>query len=383
MVYEPGDIMTSAKVSMAGRISPLAHLSADAVRAAAGMAPKAEQAVARNVGNVRINPLARVQAPQLELLREAPTMPPKTSSFLKRAQAYGAHMATVAFRKHAEATLTSEKDRATALYDSRAAARLRKKLFKTHPDDHYTYAPSPDQPFRKEHYGVDKWVADQLSKHDKKADAALGDPNFWQGGTDAVNAAQQAPPQPATAEEAIGLLPGGTFQGLNIRVTPDGQRSTTVKATPDVMQDPSGIQAIFAAEPGAKVELANPETAVPGTQVPTADNGEGAPPGSPGQQTAPVSTIPEAAGGAGDPGIGKVAALIRAGHAQALEKMASVSTEQRLRKLGPAIGATAGLLSAALSHQPKTFQHVLSRIGTGATIGWLPDIALSARDALR
>lgn len=238
----------------------------------------------------------------------------KMSAFLKRAQAYGQHLATVAFRKH--------------------------------------------------------------------ADAALGDPNFWQGGTDAVNAAQQAPPQPATAEEAIGLLPGGTFQGLNIRVTPDGQRSTTVKATPDVMQDPSGIQAIFAAEPGAKVELANPETAVPGTEVPTADNG-GVPAGSPGQQTAPVSTIPEAAGGAGDPGIGKVAALIRAGRAQALEKMASMSTEERLLKLGPAIGATAGLAATLASRKPMSVGRLLGNVGTGASIGWLPDVAATAHRALQ
>ena len=97
----------------------------------------------------------------------------------------------------------------------------------------------------------------------KQADAALGDPNYWSGGSQA----QQAPPQPASAEEAIQLLPGGTFQGLQMKITPDGQRSTTVKVTPEATQDPTGLNSIFAAEPGAKVEVSNPEEAVPGTQV--------------------------------------------------------------------------------------------------------------------
>lgn len=296
----------------------------------------------------------------------------KMSAFLKRAQAYGAHLATMEFHRHTRDDFTKE-----AISPARARAAAEVALKRGMPDRAKRFATKAQDISiaRKAEmdYGATREEARAMmpKRFLKGADAALGDPNFWQGGSEA----QQAPPQPASAEEAIGLLPGGTFQGLNTRITADGQRSTTVKTTPDVMQDPSGIQAIFAAEPGAKVELSNPETAMPGTAVPVQGDNGGVPEGSPGQETTPVSPIPEAAG--------KLAALIQAGRSQAREKLASMSTEDRLRKIGPAIGATAGLVSAALSKQPKTFGHVLSRVGGGATVGWLPDIYASGYEALR
>lgn len=84
----------------------------------------------------------------------------------------------------------------------------------------------------------------------------LGDPNFWGGGTPAEGAGAGA----GSAEEAVGLLPAGTFQGLNTRVTPDGQRSTGVKVTPAALDAPDALKAMFQAEPGVRVEITEPDT---------------------------------------------------------------------------------------------------------------------------
>jgi hypothetical protein len=89
---------------------------------------------------------------------------------------------------------------------------------------------------------------------------SLGDPNFWGGGSQ--QAAQSA--QPQDAEEAIGLLPGGTFQGANIKIAPDGQKSTSVKVSPDALSDPNSLAQFFQLpEPGTKIEISLPD------QVPT------------------------------------------------------------------------------------------------------------------
>jgi len=113
----------------------------------------------------------------------------------------------------------------------------------------------------------------------KRADPSLGDPNYWQGGS------EQAPPQPQDAEEAIGLLPGGTFQGASIRITPEGEKSTSVKVSPDALIDPAALQAMFQADPTAKIEMQAPEggpdVAVQGQQQQMASGAPGAP-GMPG-----------------------------------------------------------------------------------------------------
>ena len=95
----------------------------------------------------------------------------------------------------------------------------------------------------------------------KRADAALGDPAFWQGGEQAQQEQQQ---QPATAEEAAMSLPTGTFQGLVAKLSPEGERSTSVKVTPDALGTPENLAAIFQAEPTAKVEVAQPQAKAEG-----------------------------------------------------------------------------------------------------------------------
>ena len=91
---------------------------------------------------------------------------------------------------------------------------------------------------------------------------SLGDPNFWGGGT--PQPGQESAPQPQNAEEAISLLPGGTFQGANIKIAPDGQKSTSVKVSPDALSDPATLQQFFQLpEPGTKIEISMPD------QVPT------------------------------------------------------------------------------------------------------------------
>ena len=89
---------------------------------------------------------------------------------------------------------------------------------------------------------------------------SLGDPNFWGGGSQQAEQSSQ----PQNAEEAIGLLPGGTFQGANIKIAPDGQKSTSVKVSPDALSDPNSLAQFFQLpEPGTKIEISLPD------QVPT------------------------------------------------------------------------------------------------------------------
>lgn len=85
----------------------------------------------------------------------------------------------------------------------------------------------------------------------------LGDPNFWQGGTPSPEEAAAAVPD--TPEEVVNLLPAGTFQGLQMKITPDGQKSTTVKVTPDALSTPDSLASLFQASPGTKVEMEAPE----------------------------------------------------------------------------------------------------------------------------
>jgi hypothetical protein len=58
-----------------------------------------------------------------------------------------------------------------------------------------------------------------------------------------------------------------------------------------------------------------------------------------------------------------------------------------IRKAGPAIGATAGTLAGALLGRRYGFQglgkNMIAGLGTGATLGWLPDIYASASEALK
>lgn len=87
----------------------------------------------------------------------------------------------------------------------------------------------------------------------------LGDPNFWEGGTP-PEGAEGAGAAPASAEEAVSLLPAGSFQGLNTRVTPEGERSTGVKVSPLALDAPDALKTMFQAEPGVRVEITEPET---------------------------------------------------------------------------------------------------------------------------
>jgi hypothetical protein len=97
-----------------------------------------------------------------------------------------------------------------------------------------------------------------------KQSQSLGDPNYWQPqAAQDPNAAAppegMAPPQSPTAEEMVQGLAAGTFQGLQLKLSPDGQRSTTIKVTPEAIATPEGLQSIFAAEPNAKVEIFSPQ----------------------------------------------------------------------------------------------------------------------------
>jgi hypothetical protein len=108
----------------------------------------------------------------------------------------------------------------------------------------------------------------------KQANPSLGDPNYWQGGS------QQAQ-QPQDAEEAIGLLPGGTFQGANIRITPEGEKSTSIKVSPDALIDPDALRAMFQADPTAKIEMQQPDNG-PEVAIQGQQNTTGGAPGMPG-----------------------------------------------------------------------------------------------------
>lgn len=103
-----------------------------------------------------------------------------------------------------------------------------------------------------------------------KSGAALGDPTFWQGGQEAMGPEGGGEAPPPSAEDAALALPPGIFQGLQLKVNPDGQRSTTVKVTPDALQTPDALAGIFQAEPETKIEMAMAQ--------PTGNEGSGAGP---------------------------------------------------------------------------------------------------------
>jgi len=90
---------------------------------------------------------------------------------------------------------------------------------------------------------------------EKYSQENLGDPNFW-----APPAEAQGQIPAGSPEEIVGLLPQGTFQGMNVRVTPDGQKSTGVKVTPEALDQPDALKALFAVEPNTRLEVTTPET---------------------------------------------------------------------------------------------------------------------------
>lgn len=78
-----------------------------------------------------------------------------------------------------------------------------------------------------------------------------------------------------------------------------------------------------------------------------------------------------------------------------LEKISSKLTEQEkarfavsngekkkkkgfIRKAGPGVGAIAGLAGSLALKKP-----LLTGIGTGATVGWLPDVIMSLKEAIK
>jgi hypothetical protein len=139
-----------------------------------------------------------------------------------------------------------------------------------------------------------------------KLAAGLGDPMFWQGGQEAAMA-QEGGGGGGTAEEAAMALPPGIFQGLQMKVNPAGERSTTVKATPEALSTPETLAGIFEAEPGVKVELS---AQTQGGEGGAGEQGDVMPQGTPvdGAGAAPPPMgqgIPE------PPMPGKVAELIR------------------------------------------------------------------------
>jgi general secretion pathway protein D len=144
-------------------------------------------------------------------------------------------------------------------------------------------------------YDIGRSTAQDTFMKWAEGEASLGDPNFWQGGTPSPEeeAAAAAPPPPASAEEAVAGLPAGAFQGLQMKLTPDGQRNTSVKVTPDVLAQPEGVMGIFQAEPGAKVEIAAPEpSAEAGPEGGAAGPAEGVPGAPPPPGMAPEGGMP-------------------------------------------------------------------------------------------
>jgi hypothetical protein len=98
--------------------------------------------------------------------------------------------------------------------------------------------------------------AQHARKEFAKYAAGLGDPNFWQGGSEAAN---EPPPPPPNEEEVVLSLPTGVFQGMNTKLDPMGQKTTSVKVTPDALGQAEALAQIFQANPAAKVEIASPE----------------------------------------------------------------------------------------------------------------------------
>ena len=78
----------------------------------------------------------------------------------------------------------------------------------------------------------------------------------------------------------------------------------------------------------------------------------------------------------------------RQGFQEELEKIAKGWEEEKkfVRKAGPAtgalIGAGIGAIHGAKKGKGKAIP-ILAGMGTGATIGWLPDIGMSAHEAIK
>lgn len=63
-----------------------------------------------------------------------------------------------------------------------------------------------------------------------------------------------------------------------------------------------------------------------------------------------------------------------------------MSTSEKIRKIGPAAGGLAGLLTGALLARRRPghlLKHLVGGFGTGATLGWAPDIMTSGVEALK
>lgn len=82
------------------------------------------------------------------------------------------------------------------------------------------------------------------------------------------------------------------------------------------------------------------------------------------------------------------------GYAAAMEKVGleapfprkGMSTSEKIRKAGPMLGGLAGLLGGALYARKRPghlLRNLVGGFGTGATIGWAPDIMASGVEALK
>lgn len=206
-------------------------------------------------------------------LKGPETLKVKTSSYegndmtpIRKAYALGQHLAKVAFEKIAEEAMPT--------LASNEAVTLRQGTPVPGVDASMQVEYSPEMRKKMEdavmryiqRLAMEQNAAGVPLQGAKTGEAALGDPNFWGGGTPSPEEA--APPMPQSAEEAIQLLPAGTFQGAQIKIQPDGIRNTTVKVTPDVVGQPDGLAAVFQAEPTAKVEISQPEQQAAGGEQP-------------------------------------------------------------------------------------------------------------------
>jgi len=153
--------------------------------------------------------------------------------------------------------------------------------------------------------GADQAYNDFMKQAEGEMPQNLGDPNFWQGGQEGMPPEGGEAPPAATAEDAALALPPGIFQGLQMKLNPAGERSTTVKVTPDALQAPDVLQGIFSAEPATKVEMEMPQAGGEGGGGP---NDMGVPQGPPVDGAGAMP--PGQAGGLPPELAGKVAAVI-------------------------------------------------------------------------
>lgn len=228
---------------------------------------------------------------------------------LQKAYALGQHLAKEAFEKQAQGLLGSSPEKGPPYGNPEFPGPGTGETQMERPG--YGGTPMPSKP--------PTTLETKPPMMPKIGEAALGDPNFWGGGTPPPGAEM---PPPQTAEDAVQLLPAGTFQGAQIKITPDGQRNTTVKVTPDAVAQPDALAGVFQAEPTAKVEISQPEQqAVPG-------GGEAPAMPPPGMEGLP----PEAAAEAG-----KMAALKNLG-------LDEKKLEELLKGRGLALGGGRGLM---------------------------------------